>query len=92
MCDRISLRFGMENDHRLRFHVRCGTLVKLSPNSRSAKRLRAYDEFNNGVVMTNRHVYDDELFEVNLLLFIYHYGSLKGYHRTMLNVLSNVLS
>jgi len=51
-------------DDRLRFHPRCGTLVKLSPNSRSAKRLRAYDEFNNGVVMTNRNLLDDELFEV----------------------------
>lgn len=53
-----------DSDDRLRFHERCGTLVKLSPNNRSAKRLRAFDEFNNGVVMTNRNVYDDELFEV----------------------------
>lgn len=52
------------DDHRLRFHARCGTLVKLSPNGRSAKRLRAFDEFNNGVVMTNRNIFDDELFEV----------------------------
>lgn len=53
-----------DQDDRLRFHWRCGTLVKLSPNNRSAKRLRAFDEFNNGVVMTNRNVRDDELFEV----------------------------
>lgn len=70
MRDRIFQRLEMDADDRLRFHVRCGTLVKLSPNSRSAKRLRAYDEFNNGVVMTNRHVYDDELFEVNALKVI----------------------
>jgi len=55
-----------DSDDRLRFHVRCGTLVKLSPNNRSAKRLRAYDEFNNGVVMTNRNIFDDELFEVKI--------------------------
>lgn len=53
-----------ESDDRLRFHSRCGTLVKLSPNNRSAKRMRAFDEFNNGVVMTNRNIFDDELFEV----------------------------
>jgi len=40
--------------------------VKLSPNKRSAKRLRAYDEFNNGVVMTNRNLFDDELFEIRI--------------------------
>jgi len=50
----------------LKVHVRLGTLVKLSPNNRSAKRLRAYDEFNNGVVMTNRNIFDDELFEVKI--------------------------
>ncbi|KAF0766521.1 neuralized-like protein 4 isoform X1 [Aphis craccivora] len=55
-----------EWDDRLRFHVRCGTLVKLSSNSRSAKRLRAFDEFNNGVVMTNRNLFDDELFEIRI--------------------------
>lgn len=53
-------------DDRLRFHLHCGTLVKLSPNNRSAKRLRAFDEFNNGVVMTNRNLNDDELFEVGM--------------------------
>lgn len=54
----------LDSDDRLRFHSRCGTLVKLSPNNRSAKRMRAFDEFNNGVVMTNRNIFDDELFEV----------------------------
>lgn len=58
----------LDSDDRLRFHVRCGTLVKLSPNNRSAKRLRAYDEFNNGVVMTNRNLFDDELFEVKMYI------------------------
>lgn len=60
-----------DSGDRLRFHERCGTLVKLSPNNRSAKRLRAFDEFNNGVVMTNRNVFDDELFEVKIFLFMF---------------------
>lgn len=58
----------MDSDERLKFHIRCGTLVKLSPNYRSAKRLRAFDEFNNGVVMTNRNLFDDELFEVKIFI------------------------
>ena len=54
---------GNSND-RLRFHETCGTLVKLSNNRRTAERRRPMDEFNNGVVMTNRPLKDDELFEV----------------------------
>lgn len=61
-----ALGMQMDGDNRLRFHSRCGTLVKLSTNGRSAKRLRALDEFNNGVVMTNRSIFDDELFEVSV--------------------------
>lgn len=48
----------------LRFHERCGNLVKLSNGRRSAERRRPLDEFNNGVVMTNRPVKDNEIFEV----------------------------
>lgn len=69
-----------DSDDRLRFHERCGTLVKLSPNSRSAKRLRAFDEFNNGVVMTNRNVYDDELFEVGKNLIDDRCQIIENYH------------
>lgn len=50
---------------RLRFHSRCGTLVKLSCNGRTAERRKPLDEFNNGVVMTHRPLRDNELFEVN---------------------------
>lgn len=51
---------------RLRFHARCGSLVKLSANSRSAERRRPLDEFNNGVVMTHRPLRDNELFEIRI--------------------------
>ncbi|XP_061386912.1 neuralized-like protein 4 [Musca vetustissima] len=51
---------------RLRFHTRCGSLVKLSPNCRSAERRRPLDEFNNGVVMTHRPLKDNELFEIRI--------------------------
>jgi len=50
------------------FHERCGTLIKLTNNRRTAERRRPLDEFNNGVVMTNRPLHDDELFEVTPLL------------------------
>ncbi|GFR92101.1 neuralized-like protein 4 [Elysia marginata] len=50
----------------LRFHDKCGNLVKLSNSRRSAERRRPLDEFNNGVVMTNRPVKDFEIFEIRL--------------------------
>ncbi|XP_018574763.1 neuralized-like protein 4 isoform X2 [Anoplophora glabripennis] len=51
---------------KLRFHDRCGSLVKLSNGSRSAERRRPLDEFNNGVVMTHRPLRDSELFEIRI--------------------------
>ena len=42
--------------------------MKLSNNRRTAERRRPLDEFNNGVVMTNRPLKDDELFEVCLVI------------------------
>ncbi|CAN7987074.1 unnamed protein product [Ixodes hexagonus] len=50
----------------LRFHVRCGALVHLSNNNRTAERRRPADEFNNGVVMTHRALRDDEWFEIRI--------------------------
>lgn len=58
---------SFHSNERLTFHERCGSLVKLSNNRRTAERRRPLDEFNNGVVMTNRPLKDDELFEVMLL-------------------------
>ncbi|GCB85999.1 hypothetical protein scyTo_0026634, partial [Scyliorhinus torazame] len=47
----------------LLFHEKCGTLIKLSNNNKTAERRRPLDEFNNGVVMTNRPLRDNEMFE-----------------------------
>ncbi|KAG6443228.1 hypothetical protein O3G_MSEX002723 [Manduca sexta] len=51
---------------RLRFHPRCGILVKLSANNKTAERARPLDDYNNGVVMTHRPLYDNELFEIRI--------------------------
>lgn len=51
---------------RLHFHARCGSLVILSNNNRTAERRRPLDEFNNGVVMTHRALKDNELFEIRI--------------------------
>ena len=59
---------SFHSNERLTFHERCGSLVKLSNNRRTAERRRPLDEFNNGVVMTNRPLKDDELFEVCLAI------------------------
>lgn len=50
----------------MRFHDRCGSLVKLSNGNRTAERRRPLDEFNNGVVMTHRPLRDSELFEIRI--------------------------
>lgn len=57
--------FSDPND-KLRFHSRCGSLVKLSTGFRCAERRRPYDEFNNGIVMTHRPLRDNELFEIRI--------------------------
>lgn len=59
------LSFNDPND-KLRFHARCGSLIKLTSNSRSAERRRPFDEFNNGIAMTNRPLRDNELFEIRI--------------------------
>lgn len=52
------------------FHSRCGTLAKISCNGRAAERLRPFDEFNNGVVITHRPLCTEELYEVGDLYFL----------------------
>lgn len=54
------------SNERLVFHEKCGGLVKLTNGRRTAERTRPLDEFNNGVVMTNRPLKDDEIFEIRL--------------------------
>ena len=51
---------------RLRFHHCCGTMVKLSAGQRTGERRKPLDEFNNGVVMTQRPLSSDELFEIRI--------------------------
>lgn len=53
-------------EERLHFHIRCGSLVILTANNRTAERRRPLDEFNNGVVMTHRSLRDNELFEIRI--------------------------
>ncbi|XP_014117364.1 PREDICTED: neuralized-like protein 4, partial [Pseudopodoces humilis] len=47
----------------LLFHEKCGALIKLSNGHKTAERRRPLDEFNNGVVLTNRPLRDGEMFE-----------------------------
>ncbi|KAK3104995.1 hypothetical protein FSP39_014857 [Pinctada imbricata] len=60
----------LHSNERLTFHERCGSLVKLSNNRRTAERRRPLDEFNNGVVMTNRPLKNDEMFEIRLDILV----------------------
>ena len=54
----------VHSNEKLVFHERCGTLIKLTNGRRTAERKRPLDEFNNGVVMTNRPLREEEIFEV----------------------------
>ncbi|CAB1345235.1 unnamed protein product [Coregonus sp. 'balchen'] len=58
-----ALTGGMLTNDALLFHEKCGTLIKLSNNNKTAERRRPLDEFNNGVVMTNRPLRHNEMFE-----------------------------
>lgn len=59
---------GMTTNDALLFHEKCGTLIKLSNNNKTAERRRPLDEFNNGVVMTNRPLRHNEMFEVCVIM------------------------
>jgi len=60
----VAAAAGVIVPDQLCFHDKCGSLVKLSNKGRVAERRKPMDEFNNGVVMTNRPLRDDEMFEV----------------------------
>ncbi|KAF5281234.1 hypothetical protein FQA39_LY05120 [Lamprigera yunnana] len=62
----LNLPDEMARFDKLKFHERCGSLVKLSNGHRTAERRRPLDEFNNGVVMTHRTLRDSELFEIRI--------------------------
>ncbi|XP_045542113.1 neuralized-like protein 4 [Papilio machaon] len=54
------------NQDRLRFHTRCGVLVRFSHHNRTAERARPMDDYNDAVVMTSRPLHDGELFEIRI--------------------------
>ncbi|XP_071275212.1 neuralized-like protein 4 isoform X3 [Agelaius tricolor] len=56
---------GVTNEALL-FHEKCGALIKLSNGHKTAERRRPLDEFNNGVVLTNRPLRDGEMFEIRI--------------------------
>ncbi|GAB6019762.1 Neuralized-like protein 4 [Chamberlinius hualienensis] len=64
--DAVNLTDANANCQRLGFHEKTGSLIVLSNNGRSAERRRPFDEFNNGVVMTNRPLKNNELFEIRI--------------------------
>ena len=55
---------SLPSNDALLFHRRHGTLITILNDGRTAERGNARDEFNNGVVMTNRLLRSNELFEV----------------------------
>ncbi|XP_039997243.1 neuralized-like protein 4 isoform X1 [Xiphias gladius] len=61
-----ALTGGMTTNDALLFHEKCGILIKLSNNNKTAERRRPLDEFNNGVVMTNRPLRHNEMFEIRI--------------------------
>ncbi|CRK92215.1 CLUMA_CG005699, isoform A [Clunio marinus] len=61
-----SMDHSFDPNDKLRFHTRCGSLVKLTNNLRCAERRRPFDEFNNGIAMTHRPLRDNELFEIRI--------------------------
>ncbi|PIK52959.1 putative neuralized-like protein 4-like [Apostichopus japonicus] len=50
----------------LKFHPRHGTAIELSEDAKTAMRRNALSEFDNGVVLTDRPLQVDELFEVKI--------------------------
>ncbi|XP_051631692.1 LOW QUALITY PROTEIN: neuralized-like protein 4, partial [Manacus candei] len=58
--------WGGADNEALLFHEKCGALIKLSNGHKTAERRRPLDEFNNGVVLTNRPLRDGEMFEIRI--------------------------
>ncbi|OQR67141.1 neuralized protein 4-like [Tropilaelaps mercedesae] len=50
----------------LRFHERCGSNVRLAPDLMSAERVHPIDRFNNGVILSQRPLRNNELFEIRI--------------------------
>ncbi|XP_022686175.1 neuralized-like protein 4 isoform X3 [Varroa jacobsoni] len=50
----------------LRFHERCGSNIRLAPDLMSAERIHPIDQFNHGVILSNRPLRHNELFEIRI--------------------------
>ena len=48
------------------FHPRCGQLVSIHENSKTASRTHAAQEFNHGLVISNSPLTDNQMFEVRI--------------------------
>ena len=55
---------GGEEVEKLLFHPRCGAHAAVTSGGMTAHRPNAADDFNNGVVLTNRRIRPGEMFEV----------------------------
>lgn len=53
-------------ENSLRFNSKCGSLIYLLNEGLTAFRRNHHDEFNNGVVMTNRTLENNEMFEIRI--------------------------
>ena len=56
----------MEEAERLLFHPRCGSHAAVIMGGQTAHRPNAIDDFNCGVVLTNRPLKPNEFFDVRL--------------------------
>jgi neuralized-like protein 4 len=53
-------------DDRLCFHTVCGSNAQVTHSLRTCLRPNAAEDFNNGVVLTRRHLKPNEIFQVRL--------------------------
>ena len=59
---------GTEQVEKLLFHPHCGAHAAVIAGGKTAHRPNSVDDFNNGVVLTNRYLKAGELFEVSIMV------------------------
>jgi neuralized-like protein 4 len=62
--DSVNLEPHFFDGNDLRFHTLCGKNARISNNGLTASRPNALGEFNSAIVISNRPLRDNELFEV----------------------------
>ncbi len=62
----VAMREHFTEENRLLFHRNCGSHAAVINGGLSAHRPNASDDFNFGVVLTNRPLKTNEVFEVRL--------------------------